>query len=163
LVDGGDQERAGDDVTDVNQRRPAGSALWSVLSSSVADGRNGQAATLSTAPSTAADHQESCHVPWRRISTSTPEAAIPAPTPPNPCPTRCSPWARSPVSSALAATMNTSALAHPAMNRRAAQLASPVSTGISASVATTTISDDRYTVRDRSRAGAATPASAPAK
>jgi hypothetical protein len=67
------------------------------------------------------------------------------------------------VSSALAATMNTSALAHPATNRRAAHLASLVSTGISASVATTTISDDRYTARDRNSAGAATPAIAPTR
>ena len=52
--------------------------------------------------------------------------------------------------------MNTSALAHPATNRSAAHLASPVSTGISASVATTTISDERYTARDRRSAGAAT-------
>ena len=102
-------------------------------------------------------------MPWRRTSTSTPEAAIPAPTPPNPCPTRCSLWARSPVSSALAATMNISALAHPATKRSAAHLASPVTTGISASVTTTTISDDRYTARDRSSAGAATPATAPAR
>jgi len=59
--------------------------------------------------------------------------------------------------------MNTSALAHRATNRTAAHLASLVSTGISASAATTTISDHRYTVRDRSSAGAATPAIAPAR
>jgi hypothetical protein len=59
--------------------------------------------------------------------------------------------------------MNTSALAHPAANRRAAHLASLVSTGISASVTTTTINDERYTARERSSAGAATPAIAPTR
>jgi len=67
------------------------------------------------------------------------------------------------VSNALAAIMKTRALAHPATNRRAAHLTSLLSSGISASVAITTISDDRYAARDRSSAGAATPAIAPAR
>ncbi len=63
---------------------------------------------------------------------------MPAPTPPNPQPGRCSPCARSRASMALTAMTNTSALASPATSRRANQAACDSVTPISATETITT-------------------------
>lgn len=94
-------------------------------------------------------------------STTAPDSAMPAPTPPKPQPARCWVCARSPVSIAVTAIMNTRALATPAVSRRANQMAWFSVAAISSSVPISTTCPARSTGSERSTAGAAMPVSAP--
>src|SRR6266516_3431738 len=102
----------------------------------------------------AEDHHATDHVEIEPVfNTSTPDSAMPAPTPPNPQPTRwsaCRRWN----SIALTANMKTRALAPPATKRRTNQAASSRVVGMSASVATDANNATRMTLVDRTRAGA---------
>ena len=89
------------------------------------------------------------------------DVRTPAPTPPKPQPARCWVCARSPVSIAVTAIMNTRALATPAVSRSANQMAWFSVAAISSSVPISTTCPARSTSSERNTAGTAMPASAP--